>query len=150
MRKFFTIVLLLTMAALAYFGYAHYTGAALPVWGLPLGGQKALIRARVTEFFESVRFKNTQVFKNFVASDIQPEDITQFLSQTLGQPAHEIDLQSVKIKDIELDSSQSRARVRIELVGQRLNDHKVFNITRIIFLYLDDNKWLLDTKNIAS
>ncbi len=141
------------MAALAYFGYAHYSGAALPVWGLPLGGQKALIRSRVTEFFESVRFKNTQSLKNFVAPDISDEEINHYLLQTLGQPTNEIDLKSVKIKDIELDSSQSRARVRIDLSGQRLNDQKVFDISKIIFLYLEehdsDNIWLVDTKNIS-
>lgn len=152
MRKFFTILLLMSMAVLGYFGYAHYSGAAVPVWGLPLGGEKANVRSRVSIFFESLRFKNTQALKDFFAPDIQPQEIAHFLLQTFNTPVRDIDLQSAKIKDIELDSSKKRARVRIELSGQNLDDQKSLDISKIIFLYSEgeSNKWLIDTADPAS
>jgi hypothetical protein len=148
MRKFFAILLLVIITALAYLGYAHFSGGALPLWELPLGGQRAKVRAQIVRFFEKVRFKNNKALADFVEPGTEAHDLENFLLQTIDAPLSAIDLQAVAVDSIELDSGQERARARVNLSGQNLRDNKFFDITKIIFLYrVDSDRWLLDIKN---
>lgn len=144
MRKILIILLVLIVLALGYLGYAHLSGGAVPTFGLPLGGEKAHIRARVSAFFEHVKFKNTSALKNFVNSDTSEQTLSAFLSKTLGSDEDDVDLLNVKIEQVEVDSTEQRARVRVELNGINLAQKKPFELSRIIFLYRQQNLWLVD------
>ena len=63
MRKFFIAFALVLVAALTYLGYAHFSGGAVPTFGLPIGGEKARIRHRVQSFFEDVKLKITPLWQ---------------------------------------------------------------------------------------
>lgn len=151
MKKFFTLLLLLLVAAALYFGYAHFSGGAIPTWGLELGGERAQVRNVLTRFFENVRFKNLKSLPDFVEASASPEEIEEFLSQTFQASPSYIDLQSIIVTSVELDSTKQRARARIQLIGHDLKSQKPFDITRIIFLYrVDPEHWLIDIRNLAS
>lgn len=149
MRRFLTFLTLLIIAALAYLAYAHISGGAVTTFGLPLGGEKAEVRKQLTRFFEHVRFKNKSALPAFVAEGTDPQEIEAFLNQTLESDSSNIDLQSIQVTAIELDSSKQRARARINLLGQNLSDKKPFDINKVIFLYTEGKDWLIDIKNLS-
>ncbi len=126
MRTFLIILVLVILAALGYLGYAHFSGGAVPTFGLPIGGERGEIRARTLTFFEDVKFKNTNAFKDFVANNVSPEQVLSYLEQSLGLN-QERDLNHVLIKQVELDSAAQRGRVRVSLSGQDLKTKKPFN-----------------------
>ncbi len=151
MRTFFWTTTIIVVLGLGYLGYAHFTGGSVPLLGLPLGGERAQVRARTTTFFEHVKFKNASAFKTFISDEASSEEISAYLHKTLGINPNNIDLTSVKINSVELDSSASRARVKITLMGQDLAEKKALSISRIIFLYRNgDGPWLIDIKNLGS
>ncbi len=149
MRKFLILILLLVLLALGYLGYAHFSGGAVPTFGLPLGGERAIIRERITTFFEHVKFKNTSALKNFVSPDTSEDQISAFLSKTLGQDEDNVDLLETKIDQVEIDSSKERARARITLEGTDLAKKQPLDISKVIFLFLANGEWLMDIKNVS-
>lgn len=149
MRTFIITVALLLALSLGYLSYAHFSGGAWPTFGLPIGGEKAKIRAFVLAFFEHVKFKNTSALASFVAKEKNVSDRAHYLTKTLGIDQEKIDLTSTSIEEIELDSAQMRARVKVKLKGQDLIDYKPIEQVKIIFLYKNsDGAWLIDTENL--
>lgn len=149
MRKIIWIVLILLIAALGYIGYAHFSGGAVPTLGLPIGGDRALIREKVLTFFEQIKFKNRNALKRFVDAGVSDEELSLFLSKTLGAEADRIDLLSSHIKDVELDSQGLRARVKVELFGHNQDTNRPLLRDAVIFLYKASEKWLIDTKTLS-
>jgi hypothetical protein len=149
MRKFFILILVLAIAALGYLGYAHFSGGAVPTFGLPIGGEKAKIRVLSVAFFENVKFKNSSALIHYVENNSSIGEIASYLTKTFGVDADQVDLIKVVIKDIELDSLGTRARVKVELRGHNQLTNKAFDIEKIIFLYKVGEKWLVDIKSLS-
>lgn len=148
MRAFGTVLALLIFAAGAYLGYAHFSGGEVPTFGLPLGGEKKNIRDTTQAFYETIKFKNRDAIKHFVDATATQEDISDYLTKTFGEGAlNEIDLNSVSIEQIELDSQETRARVKILLSGLYLDDKKAFTINKLLYFYRANSLWLLDLKS---
>jgi hypothetical protein len=54
------------------------------------------------------------------------------------------------VENIELDSLQQRARVKIKLEGRELVTKKPFAYERIVFLFRgQDDKWLFDVNSTS-
>lgn len=149
MRKFIVVLTVLLIVVLSYLGYAHFSGGAVPTFGLPIGGEKAQIRAVTLAFFEHVKFKNASAFKEFVALGTDPAVVDAYLDKTLGQDTEKIDLIAVEIKSIELDSKQTRARVHVGFMGQDLALHKPVDLEKIVFLYRADDRWFIDINSLS-
>jgi hypothetical protein len=150
MRKFFVIVLVFIIAALAYLSYAHLSGGTVPTFGLPLGGERAKIREKISHFFEDLKFKNESGLKDFIAKDKSAKDIDGFVAKVFEMKLSDMDINTVKIVSIELDSQNKRARARIHLYGQDMRLQKAFDINKIIYLYLDSEAtWLIDIEHIS-
>jgi hypothetical protein len=146
MRKFIVLLIFLLIASLTYLGYAHFSGGAVPTFGLPIGGEKALIRARTLAFFEHVRFKNASAFKDFVAKDVSEQQLARFMEKDLGFDAAQFDLLSVTIEKIEVDSQGLRSRVQVSLNGTDLATERQLHLSKVLFFYrADDGRWLIDT-----
>lgn len=149
MRKLLIVLLLLVLAALGYLAYAHFSGGAVPTFGLPIGGERERVRSRIKAFFEHVKFKNTSALKNFVKADTSQQEISSFLMKTLGADEDDVDLLKVNIDQVELNSSEQRARARIELVGTDLIKKQPIDLNKIVFLYLNDGEWIFDIKTVS-
>lgn len=150
MRKFLVLLLLLALAAAVYLGYAHLSGGAVPTFGLALGGEPALIRQQALRFFEHVKFKDFSALKDFVKEGTDTPQINQFITKTIGFEPAQVDLQTLKIEQVEIDSSHKRARVKVHLAGLELQERRQFDLTKVIFLYLDEkSQWLIDLETLS-
>lgn len=149
MRKILIVVLLLAIAVLGYVGYAHFTGGAVPTFGLPIGGEKSRIRQATLTFFDKVKFKDRAGLMLMVPPEMNFDDITSYLLKTLQVDLDALDLETINVKHIEVDNEGRRARVRVLLAGHNLNAKKPLDIEKIIFLYRVGDVWLVDIKNLA-
>lgn len=147
MRAFFITIAILIVLALGYLGFAQVSGGAVPTFGLPLGGERAKVRKTIKLFFEDVRFKNKNAISNVVTPGATLEDIENFLTQFLGASANQVDLLDVHIHSVELDSNHQRARAVVNIKAKNLNDSTSINVTRLIFLFMVDQNWIIDIKN---
>lgn len=150
MRKFLILVILALLGAVVYIGYAHLSGGAVPTFGLAIGGEQAIIRHQTLSFFEDIKFKNTAALKDFVKEGTESAEINQFVTKTIGFAPDNVDLQTLKVESVELDSSKKRARAKIHLAGLELSERRQFDVSKVIFLYLDEkNQWLIDIENLS-
>lgn len=150
MRTIFISILLLLLIAAGYLLYAQVSGGAVPTFGLPIGGERAHIRQQIQRFFEHVKFKNKSALTNLVSDGASLEEVEKFLSQTFGVDPSQVDLQSVHIDSVELDSSGSRARSIVQLKGLNMIEQKPFQVTKLLFLYkAGPDDWRLDIKNLS-
>src|SRR5687768_5461385 len=92
MRNFIILMVIFLMAALAYLAYAHFSGGAIPTFGLAIGGEKAEIRRRSYRFFEQVKFKNANALRDYVSEDVHSEQISEYLNKIIGLNVSEVDL----------------------------------------------------------
>lgn len=150
MRKFLIFLIILCLLGAVYLGYAHFSGGAVPTFGLAIGGEQAIIRQQATRFFEHVKFKNITALKDFVAEGTDIQEINQFISKTIGFEPANVDLQSLKVESVEMDSSQQRARAKVHLAGLELKEKRQFDVSKVIFLFLDEkNQWLVDIDTLS-
>ena len=77
-------------------------------------------------------------------------EISEFITKTIGfQPAN-VDLQSLAVESVEIDSTKKRARAKVHLAGLELSERRQFDVTKVIFLYLDEkNQWLIDIDTLS-
>lgn len=149
MRTFFICLALLLMLAAGYLLYAQLSGGAVPTFGLPIGGERAQVRQQIQRFFEHVKFKNKNGLSTMVSEHTSMEDIEEFLGKIFGAAPSDIDLRSVRVDSVELDSSGTRARALVSLGGQNIVLQKPFETNRLLFLYKEQkDHWLLDIKNL--
>lgn len=150
MRKFLIFLIILCFLGALYVGYAHFSGGAVPTFGLAIGGEQAVIRQQALRFFEHVKFKNLQALKGFVKEGTDIAEINQFISKTIGFEPANVDLQSLKVQNVEMDSSGQRARAKVHLAGLELKEKRQFDVNKVIFLYLDEkNEWLIDIDTLS-
>lgn len=150
MRKTLIIIMILMIIAFGYLLYAQISGGAVPTFGLPIGGQRALVREHIKRFFEDVKFKNKSAMNAMISSESTIEDIDNFLEKTFGADPNNVDLQSIKIESVELDSTKTRARSIVNFAGQYLAPQKPFSATKLIFLYKNSSgDWKVDIKNLS-
>lgn len=150
MRKFLIFLIIVCFLGAVYIGYAHFSGGAVPTFGLAIGGEQALIRQQTIRFFEHVKFKNLVALKDFVREGTDVTEINQFISKTIGFEPANVDLQSLKVESVEMDSSGQRARAKVHLAGLELNEKRQFDVSKVIFLFLDEkSQWLIDTDTLS-
>lgn len=149
MRKFLLLIFSLAVVVSVYVGYAHFSGGAIPTFGLPIGGAKKDIRHTTKVFFENVKFKNHPGLKQFVREEDSLEQIGAYLNTIFGISVDQVDLDSIEVDSIELDTSKIRARVRVHIKGLDLVNKAPLSLNKIIFLYRSGGKWMIDINNLS-
>lgn len=151
MRKLLVLLLLLLVIAGSYFGYIHFTAADLPTFGLTLSGEKGKVKNTTKKFLESIEFKNVDAIKSFINSEVSVPDVDNFLNKTFDMPYDTVDLEKFSVEAIEMDSSNTRSKVRIRIMGNNQASKESFNKSKVLYWYFqpDMRTWLIDIKNLS-
>ncbi len=125
------IVGVLALLGGGYLTAAHFSGGALFSFGLPIGGDRALVRKLATSFWEDVRFKDFKQAASYHLAEVRDTvDIPFLLERLFLQKPELLDILGYEILDSELDSTGNRARVKTtlkvkDLVKEELRDQEV-------------------------
>ena len=149
MRKSILFIIFFLLMCVAYFGYIHFTAADLPTFGLNLSGEKGKIKNLTKNFLEAIKFKNNEAIKSFIASDTPAEELNNFFKKTFDMSYEEINLEKFSIEEIEIDSSKTRCKIKINITGTNQITKEPFTKIRVLYWYLDLKAWLIDIKNIV-
>lgn len=150
MKWIISIVVILLLLVGGYFAVAHFSGGAVPTFGLHVGGEQAGLRKEVLKFWEDIKFRDLKSASAFLPSSNQnPEQIANFLTQIFNTPASSLDLVNYDIELIELDSTGLRARVKTKLTANNLSKQEVTTSETMLFFYRTSGgeTWYLELGN---
>jgi len=121
-----------------YLGVAHLSGGAFWTVGLPLGGDRGLLRRISMDFLEDIQFKDFVSAASYHAPELIEAVDIPFLIQRLFQVRPEaLDVMDYEVVFAELDSSGLRARVRVRVRVKLLLDGRLEEREFILYFHRD-------------
>ncbi|MDP2313488.1 MAG: hypothetical protein Q8P41_11330 [Pseudomonadota bacterium] len=132
-KALWTLGLLLLLGG-GYATAAHLSGGAYPTFGLPLGGDRGLLRRTALAFWEDIQFKDFARAASYHAPEIQGSvDIPYLLERLFGIKPEMLDIMEIEVVLSDIDSTGLRARVKTRLKVKLLVDASITE--REVMLY---------------
>ncbi len=145
MKRLLTLLIVLLLATGGYFLAAQLTGGALPTFGLPLGGERAVVRQQTLKFWEDVKFRDFKSAANMLSPGARdPVAIADLLTRTFHLTPEKLDITDCSIDVVELDSAGRRARVKSSVTAHNLVTKQPVEADVMLFFHLDHGSWYLD------
>lgn len=131
-------LLLLVLLAGGYVGAAHLSGGAFPTLGMPLGGERAVLRETVRSFLEDIQFKDFGRAASYHAPDKRDTvDIPFLLERLFLQKPESLDIMDYEIVFAKVDSTGKRARVKSRVKVKNLAKGDIRDQEFILFFHRD-------------
>ncbi|HEY3358746.1 MAG TPA: hypothetical protein VGQ83_36195 [Polyangia bacterium] len=113
MKKILVAVVAVVVLAGGYLAAAHLSGGAFPTLGLPLGGQRAVLRRLATSFLEDIQFKDFKRAASYHEPAKQASvDIPFLIWRLFAVKPEALDIMRHEIVFAEIDSTNLRGRVK--------------------------------------
>ena len=126
MKRALIAFLVVLILAGGYLGVAHLSGGAFYTFGLPLGGDRGLLRRIATQFIEDIQFRDlVGAAKYHSPEDQAGVDIPYLLWQLFKVKPEALDIMDYEVVFVDLDSGGNRARVKLRLKAKFLGDGKI-------------------------
>lgn len=138
MKKALTLLMLIAALLGGYLGAAHLSGGAFWTLGLPLGGDRGILRRMAMDFMEDVKFKDFVSAAGYHAPElIETVDIPFLIQRLFAVRPEALDFMDHEVVFAELDSSGLRARVKIRVKAKLLLDQRIEERELILYFYRD-------------
>ncbi|MBT6275466.1 MAG: hypothetical protein HOI95_15190 [Chromatiales bacterium] len=129
-------LLVLLVIVGGYVGAAHFSGGAFPTFGLPVGGDRAILRSTATHFLEDIQFKDFKKAASYHAPERRDEVDIPFLIQRLFlQKPESLDIMDYEIMFADVDSTQKRARVKARIKVKSLVNKSIKEQELLLFFH---------------
>ncbi len=139
MKKFIVLGILILVAGLA--GLLVMSGT-LPLYATGKGEVR-----RLTEgFWEAIQFKDFDAAAEY-DKDEDKESVAKGIERMFRVKPENLDIQTVEVLYVEIDSSGERARSKARLTGEMLNPKHERIIEAMLFWELTGEKWQLRLKS---
>ncbi len=143
MKKIAAVAVLLVLLAvgLLYFS-ASGSGPSLPVM---TSGDASFLRKRSIDFLEDLQFKDFKKAASYHSTvDRKTVDISNLIERIFQVKPEFLDIMRYEIKDIDIDRSGDRARIKTHTVVKVLNTQEIKE-PEVIFYWRKDPKegWVM-------
>lgn len=134
MRIAVIVGIVLCVAVGAYLLAAHLMGGTLPTFGLPIGGESAVVRKQAVAFVEDLHFRDLSKAAQMLSPGEQNVDALQALLQRMfnANPA-QLDLGECVVDKVEVDSTETRARVKLKVRAKDLTSGRTLQPEMLLF-----------------
>ena len=139
MKKLVSVILVIAVLLGGYLAVAHLSGAAFSTLGLPLGGDRGLLRRMALDFMEDIQFKDFEAAASYHAPELMESVDIPFLIQRLFQVKPEaLDIMDYEIVFADIDSSDLRARVKVRVRAKILLNERIEEREFVLYFDRDD------------
>ncbi len=122
-----------------YLAVAHVSGGAFATFGLPLGGDRGLLRRTALSFMEDIQFKDFDRAASYHAPElVESVDIPFLIQRLFAVRPEALDIMGYEVVFAELDSSDLRARVKLRVRAKLLANERIEERELILYFYRDD------------
>ncbi len=131
LQKLIIVIVLIS----AYFAAVHFSGGALYDFGLPLGGERGVVRKLVNAFWEDIQFKDFQKAGSYHAPQKRKTvDIPYLLARLFMQKPEALDIMDYEIVFCKIDSTSKRARVKSRIKVKDLVRKEIRSQEAVLYL----------------
>ena len=125
MRKFLLVVVLVLLAAGAYFGLAPRQQAQAPI-GVLLNGETRKLAQQSQKFIEDIKFKDFKAAAEHSSpEDRESADIPKLIEKLFQVKPEFLEINQVQVLSADLDSTKQRARVKMQADVKLLNTNEL-------------------------
>ncbi|MBI5596265.1 MAG: hypothetical protein HY928_09290 [Elusimicrobia bacterium] len=143
MKKLLALVIFVAAAAGA--GFLALNGN---IPGIELGGDQRLLRQKSLRFMECLKFKEFREAAAFHhALDLKERpDIPKMLEDFFLIPPENLDVREVRVDFVELDSTKTRAKVKVTSTVNILNKKETRDPEAMLYWKRVEGQWYLDLR----
>ncbi len=142
------IFLLIIIAAVVLVAGSRYS-IKLGNINLALNQDKDILSGKITSFLEDVEykdFKKAATYHN--AEDQKNANIPKLIEEKFFVKPEFLDIMKYEVKDIEIDSSGKRSKVKTRTIFKVLNTGEVKDMEMIFYFQkADDGQWYMQLKS---
>ena len=141
---------LLVIVVGGYVAAAHFSGGAFPTLGLPLGGERGLLRSTTTSFLEDIQFKDFDKAASYHAPDKRDEvDIPFLIERLFFQKPESLDVMGYEIMFADVDSTRLRARVKARIKVKSLANGSIQERELMLFYHREtlEAPWYMELES---
>ena len=138
MKKLVPLIAIVVCLSGGYLAAAHFSGGAFPMLGLPLGGDRGLLRRVALDFMEDVQFKDFQRAASYHAPElIETVDIPFLIQRLFAVKPEALDIMDYEVVFADIDSSDLRARVKLRVRAKLLANERIEERELLLYFYRD-------------
>lgn len=143
MKKLILIIVLVAGASAA--GFLAVNGN---IPGIELGSNQRLLRQRSMRFMECLKFKEFREAASYHhPQDLKERpDIPKLLEDFFLIPPENLDVRENRVDFVELDSTRTRAKVKVTSTVNILNKKETRDPEAMLYWKLVDGQWYLDLR----
>lgn len=133
-RLWLFVALLLLLGAGGYLLLAHLSGGRYETFGLPLGGDAALLRGKTLSFWEDLKFKDFDRAATYHAPELQTQvDIPLLVQRVFLIKPELLDIKDFEVVLVDFDSTGLRARVKSRVTVEVLDAGKIREVETMLY-----------------
>lgn len=141
MKRWLVLIGVVVALAGGYLLAAHLSGGAFPTLGLPLGGDRGLVRRASLSFLEDIQFKDFDSAARYHSPEKQDTVDIPYLIQRLFQVKPEaLDIMGYEIIFADLDSTETRARVKMRVKVKELTRGQIRDQELMLYFERKDER----------
>jgi hypothetical protein len=139
MKRWLIAIGVVLVLAGGYLAAVEFSGGAFFAFGLPLGGDRGIVRRMSMSFLEDIQFKDFIGAARYHSPDKQAAvDIPFIIQRLFGVRPEVLDIMEREVVYSELDSTGNRARVKVRV---KVKDLMQLNVRdQEIILYYEREK----------
>jgi hypothetical protein len=142
------IFLLIIIAAVVLVAGSRYS-IKLGNINLAINQDKDILSGKVTSFLEDIEFKDFKKAATYHnAEDQKTVDIPKLIEEKFFVKPEFLDIMKYEVKEIEIDSSGKRSKVKTRTIFKVLNTGEVKDLEMIFYFQkADDGNWYMQLKS---
>lgn len=144
MRKIHVIILLilLIIGVTLFFGTRY--GLRIGNVYIAPGKEKMILEDLSQRFWEDIQFKDFDAASAYHEPEIRKEvDIPYLMERLFLIKPEQLDVRSIEIQEVDIDSTELRGRVRTKLMVRVLNTGQTKHPEVILYWYKKNDSWFM-------
>ena len=142
--KKFAIILVLILAACGLMLFSSRYGVKIGSLSFALDKDKQTLEQRSKAFWEDVQYKDFKsAAKYHEKSKQKKHDIPYLLERLFLVKPEQLDIRSIEVEEVSIDSTRKRGRSRTKLTLKILNANKLKTPKVILYWYKKNQKWYM-------
>lgn len=142
MNKFWVVTGIVVVVGAAVLAFGSRTGLKIGSFRLTLNKDKQILEERSKKFWEDVQYKDFKSAAKYHEPGIRKkQDIPFLLERLFMVKPEQMDLRTIDVEEVHIDSTGRRGRTRTKMMIKLLNTKKIKRPDVVLYWYKKEGTW---------